>query len=201
MKKLILFFLPVSLCLAAVNSNFDNGEAEEKPQNETITISSADSNFDIVMKVITHKRCMNCHPSDDRPRQGDESRVHNFNVQRGADGHGMPGLQCSTCHQSENNDYSGVPGAPHWHLAPKSMGWQGLNRVQIAQAMLDPEKNGGRSVEEIEHHLTHDPLVLWAFEPGLNNEGEPRSVPPVSKEEFINAVKQWVAEGAVIPAE
>jgi len=197
MKKIILFFLPVFLCLAAVSANYTDDTSEEKPQNEDIS----SEHFDVMMKVITHQRCMNCHPSDDRPRQGDESRVHNFNVQRGEDGHGMPNLQCSTCHQSENNDYSGVPGAPHWHLAPKSMGWQGLNRVQIAQAMLDKSKNGNRSIAEIEKHLTEDPLVLWAFEPGLNNEGEPRQAPPVSKEEFQNAVKQWIANGAKIPAE
>ena len=161
----------------------------------------APKSFDVMMQVLTHQRCMNCHPADDRPRQGDESRVHNFNIQRGADGHGMPNVQCSTCHQSENNDFSGVPGAPHWHLAPQSMAWQGLSRVEIAQAMLDKSKNGGRSIEEIEKHLTEDALVLWAFDPGINNEGVPREKPPVSKEVYIQAVKQWVAEGAVIPSE
>jgi len=80
------------------------------------------------------------------------------------------------------------------------MAWEGLNRVEIAKSMLDPAKNGGRSIEEIEKHLIEDPLVMWAFNPGMNNEGEPREAPPVSKEAYIQAVKQWVANGAVIPS-
>lgn len=155
--------------------------------------------FDQMMQVIVHKRCVNCHPSGNRPHQGEDSHLHRFEVQRGDDGHGVAALTCNTCHQEENNDASGVPGAPHWHLAPRSMGWEGMNRVEIAQAMTDPARNGGRSIEEIETHLTEDPLVLWVFEPGVDNEGTPREKPPISKEEYIAAVKAWVAAGAPIP--
>ena len=27
-------------------------------------------------KVLTHPRCLNCHPAGDRPRQGDMARLH-----------------------------------------------------------------------------------------------------------------------------
>lgn len=155
--------------------------------------------FDQMMQVVAHKRCVNCHPSGDRPHQGEDSHVHRFDVQRGPDGHGVAALSCNTCHQEENNAASGVPGAPHWHLAPRSMGWQGMNRVEIAQAMVDPARNGGRSIQEIEKHLTEDPLVLWVFDPGVDHEGTPREKPPISREEYIAAVKTWVANGAVIP--
>ena len=37
-------------------------------------------------KVLTHPRCLNCHPAGDRPRQGDVSRLHQPPVERGADG-------------------------------------------------------------------------------------------------------------------
>lgn len=155
--------------------------------------------FHQMMKVITHKRCMNCHPKGDRPYQGEDSHIHRFNVQRGEDGHGVPTLQCNTCHQEENNLYSGVPGAPHWHLAPLSMGWEGLSDVEIAKAMLDRTQNGGRSVAEIEKHLTEDPLVLWVFEPGTDHEGIPREKPPITQETYVAAVKKWVSLGAIIP--
>jgi len=155
--------------------------------------------FEKVMLVVTHKRCMNCHPSDDQPRQGEDSHIHRFGVQRGPADHGTAALQCSTCHQEANNNFSGVPGAPHWGLAPKSMGWQGLSKYEIAQAMLDRSKNGNRSMSEIEHPLTEDPLVLWDFEPGIDNEGTSRETPPLSKEEWVSAVKTWVAAGAPIP--
>lgn len=200
-KALLLFI--TAICLANLGYtafNFDKNNSNAYEPIKENTALQNNSSFDVMMQVVSHKRCVNCHPSDDRPRQGEDSHVHYFNIQRGANGHGMPNAQCNTCHQSENNNYSGVPGALLWHLAPKSMAWQGLNRVEIAKAMLDSTKNGGRSLEEIRKHLTEDQLVLWAFEPGVNHKGEPREKPPVSKEDFIKAVNQWVAEGAPIPS-
>lgn len=155
--------------------------------------------FDQMMDVVAHQRCVNCHPSGDQPNQGKDSHPHRFGVQRGTKGFGVEGLQCSTCHQEENNLTSGVPGAPHWHLAPRSMGWAGLSRTEIARAMINRSKNGNRSLAEIEQHLTEDPLVLWVFEPGVNHEGTPREKPPVSKADYIAAVKSWIAAGAPIP--
>lgn len=199
MKKIPILLFTTLLILGLGSMSFsEKGEATEKPETEEVVNSDA---FEVVMQVVTHKRCMNCHPAGDRPRQGEDSHIHYFNVQRGEDGHGEKGFQCQTCHQSENNDYSGVPGAPHWHLAPRSMAWEGLSRVEIAEAILDETKNGGRSHAEIEKHMTEDPLVLWVFDPGVNNEGVPREKPPVTKDAYIKAVKEWMANGAVIPAE
>ncbi|MEM1215157.1 MAG: hypothetical protein AAGJ82_05710 [Bacteroidota bacterium] len=165
------------------------------------TAPVGDQPFDKMMAVLTHKRCVNCHPAGDRPLQGEDSHIHNFNVQRGPDNHGVAALQCKACHQTENNPYSGVPGAPEWHLAPLSMRWEGLTRVEIAKSMLDPERNGGRSLAETVKHLTEHELVLWAWEPGVDANGKPRELPPVSKKDYIQAVKDWAAAGAVIPAE
>ncbi|MEL6676808.1 MAG: hypothetical protein AAFR61_31660 [Bacteroidota bacterium] len=162
---------------------------------------SLETPFDQVMSVVMHQRCMNCHPQDDYPRQGADSHLHRFGIERGADGHGLPALQCATCHQTENNDFSGVPGAPHWHLAPLSMGWQGMSRTEVATAMLDRSKNGNRSHEQILEHLTKDKLVLWVFEPGVNHEGVAREKPPISQEAWVEAVTQWIENGAVIPEE
>lgn len=175
----------------------DENKLPEFSENDDAEL--AQQAFDQMMGVVMHKRCMNCHPSDDRPRQGEDSHLHYFSVQRGTDGHGTAAVQCSTCHQMENNNNSGVPGAPHWHLAPRSMGWQGLSKTEVAQAMIDPARNGGRSLEEIVKHLTEDELVLWAFEPGVNNQGIPREKPPIGKSEWIAAVKTWAANGAPIP--
>ena len=201
MKIIAFTLLSLALFIGTMGFNYESTVASKNTIDSPVSDKTSSEAFDVMMQVISHQRCVNCHPSGDRPRQGDDRRVHSFNIQRGEDGHGMLNAKCSTCHQSENNDYSGVPGAPHWHLAPKSMAWEGLNSVQIAQAMLDKSKNGGRSIQEIEKHLIEDPLVLWVFEPGINNEGGPREKPPVSKEDYIKAVRQWVAEGAVIPNE
>jgi hypothetical protein len=193
-----LAYLLLSSILVGVVMVFANTEVEtSSPKVENSEVEKTD--FDKMMAVLTHKRCVNCHPSSDYPRQGEDSHVHNFGVQRGTDNHGMPALRCESCHQHENNNFSGVPGAPEWSLAPRSMAWEGLSRVEIAKSMLDPKKNGGRTLKETVDHLTEHELVLWAWEPGIDASGKPREKPPVSKEEYIKAVKAWAAAGAVIP--
>ena len=199
MKQLtrpILLLIPILAGVIAFALPPEEEELELVPETTEEVSSEA---FEQMMSVVTHKRCMNCHPAGDRHRQGEDSHIHNFEVQRGEDGHGTLALQCESCHQTENNLLSGVPGAPHWHLAPRSMGWEGLSKEDIARAIIDRSKNGGRSLSEIEKHMTEDALVLWVFEPGVNNEGVPREKPPIDKETYIAAVKQWVKEGAVIP--
>lgn len=199
MGKRLAFIAILSFALMGVG--FSLSVTTQNSTDSSLSQNLADDPFTTMMKVITHKRCMNCHPAGDRPRQGANSHLHYFNVQRGADGHGIAALQCATCHQAENNDFSGVPGAPHWHLAPKSMAWEGLSRTEIARSMMNPENNGNRDLEETVKHLTEDDLVLWAFEPGVDDEGNPREKPPVSEKDFIAAVKAWAAAGAVIPEE
>jgi len=186
MKILLTGFVLVALTLTGLAMTATTTAPESTP-------------FDVMMSALTHKRCVNCHPSGDRPRQGEDSHTHNFNVQRGIDGHGVAALQCATCHRPENNDFAGVPGAPHWHLAPREMAWEGKTRTEIARQMLDPDRNGGKSLDDIVRHLTEDELVLWAWNPGVDDEGVPREKPPVSKQAYITAVKEWAAAGAPIP--
>jgi hypothetical protein len=169
-------------------------------ENEVVNETKSDDSYNKMMDVLTHQRCMNCHPSDHIPKQGDESHPHHFGMARGEDDHGFEATSCNTCHQSENNLNSGVPGAPHWALAPASMAWEGLTRAQIAERLLDKNTNGNRSHQELIKHMTEDDLVLWAWEPGVDADGEPRTIPPVSKEEFKKAVENWFADGAVIPS-
>ncbi|MDF4202155.1 hypothetical protein PXD56_04280 [Maribacter sp. SA7] len=161
---------------------------------------NANDDYNKMMDVLTHQRCMNCHPSDNIPKQGDDSHPHYFGMARGKNDHGFEATNCNTCHQSENNLNSGVPGAPHWALAPASMAWEGLTREEIAERLLDKNINGNRSHDELVKHMTEDDLVLWAWQPGVHANGEQRTVPPVSKEDFKKAVENWFANGAVIPS-
>ncbi|MEM9836856.1 MAG: hypothetical protein AAF828_10160 [Bacteroidota bacterium] len=197
-------YLLVCSLLALTTFGFSKASSEkEGTKAERTELNSPADNpteaFDKMMAVLTHKRCVNCHPSGDRPRQGEDSHYHNFNVQRGPDNHGTAAMKCSTCHQLENNNLAGVPGAPEWSLAPIEMAWEGLSRVEIAKSMLDPSVNGGRSLEETVEHLTEHELVLWAWEPGIDANGKARETPPVGKEEYIAAVKEWAENGAIIP--
>ena len=117
-------------------------------------------------KVLTHPRCVNCHPAGDRPRQGDARRLHQPPVSRGPDGHGTPTMRCDSCHKSANFDPGRVPGHPEWHLAPREMAWEGKTVAEICAQIKDPARNGGRKVEDLIHHIGKDTLVGWAWSPG-----------------------------------
>ncbi len=195
---------------ATMPADADSPPAHEPPAHEPLAPNASvrntpvgaplnESNFDTMMRVLTHKRCVNCHPSDGVPRQGEDSHQHYFGLKRGVDGTGFVSTKCKQCHQSQNNAFSGVPGAPDWSLAPESMRWQGLSRIEIAKSILDPKRNGNRTPEKVMHHLTEHPLVMWAWQPGVDAEGTRREVPPVAKDKFIAAVKQWFEDGTPIP--
>lgn len=199
----LLYVIPVLLCATIL---FAGGFANSEPDGATKSSSeelssSSEENFDKMMAVLMHKRCVNCHPNDNIPKQGEDSHPHYFGMARGEGNLGYQATTCNTCHQSENNDYSGVPGAPEWSLAPESMKWEGLTRTEIAESMLDPKRNGGRTHHEVMEHLTEHELVLWAWTPGIDAAGNARELPPVPVDEYIEAVKAWFEEGAVIPAE
>ncbi|MEQ9641694.1 MAG: Isoquinoline 1-oxidoreductase subunit [Alphaproteobacteria bacterium] len=159
----------------------------------------AEALFEEMAKVITHPRCMNCHPVGDRPFQGDDMRPHVPPVVRGAANFGPPGLHCTSCHNAENFDFTGakgsIPGHSPWHLPPVSMGWVGLSVGEICEQLKDPERNGGRSLAEIHEHNAEDGLVGWAWHPG-----EGRTPAPGSQEVFGELTKAWIEAGAACPS-
>jgi hypothetical protein len=146
-------------------------------------------------KVLTHPRCVNCHPAGDRPRQGDEGRPHEPPVWRGADGHGLPAMRCPICHQKANFEPGRVPGHPEWHLAPRSMAWEGKTLAEICAQIKDPARNGNRKVEELVHHIGDDTLVGWAWAPGFG-----RQPAPGTQQQAKALVDAWVKSGAACPA-
>jgi hypothetical protein len=150
--------------------------------------------FNKMAEVLQHPRCLNCHPRGDQPHQGMDMHVHIMNVQRGPDNHGVVGMKCATCHGSENNSNSHVPGAPKWALAPISMAWVGINRHELCLAIQDPKKNHAMSLEKLIHHNGEDPLVGWAWHPG-----EGREPAPGTQKEFGENTAKWVATGAACP--
>jgi hypothetical protein len=165
------------------------------------SVAESQALFQQLASVIQSPRCMNCHTDAAHPfpRQGDDRHRHMFNVQRGPLGNGAAGLHCSMCHQSTNNAASGVPGAPGWHLAPLSMAWEGLSVKDICKELSDPKRNGGRNAAQLADHFAHEALVLWAWVPGTDHAGHPRSLPPMSHEQFMAIVNRWVEGGAACP--
>ena len=145
-------------------------------------------------KVLTHPRCVNCHPAGDRPRQGEDGHPHQPPVARGADGHGFPAMRCSNCHQQANFDPARMPGHPEWHLAPRAMAWEGKTLAEICEQIKDPNRNGGRSLEDLVHHIGDDSLVGWAWAPGFG-----RTPAPGTQQTAGALVEAWVRTGAVCP--
>ena len=145
-------------------------------------------------KVLTHPRCVNCHPASDHPRQGEDGRPHQPPVERGADGHGLPAMRCSSCHQQANFDPGRIPGHPEWHLAPREMAWEGKTLGEICEQIKDPKRNGNRKVEELIHHIGQDTLVGWAWAPGYG-----RQPAPGTQAQAGALVEAWVKTGAACP--
>ncbi len=151
--------------------------------------------FSELGKVLTHPRCVNCHPAGDRPHQTDASRLHQPPVARGPDGHGTETMRCSICHGNANFDPGRMPGHPEWHLAPREMAWEGKSIAEICAQITDPARNGGRKVEDLIHHIGEDTLVGWAWHPGFG-----RSPAPGTQKEAGALVEAWVKTGAACPA-
>ncbi|HYI04829.1 MAG TPA: Isoquinoline 1-oxidoreductase subunit [Reyranella sp.] len=151
--------------------------------------------FEEAGKVITHARCVNCHPAGDRPAQGDDRRPHMPLVVRGVDNFGAVGMRCTTCHGPANFDPAGIPGNPAWHVAPIEMAWVGKSLGEICRQIKDPQRNGGKSMEELVHHMAEDSLVGWGWNPGVGREPAPGT-----QKEFGELIKAWSDTGAVCPA-
>jgi len=150
-----------------------------------------------VYRVLTSPRCQNCHPAGDTPLQGDDSHVHLQNVKRGNDGQGVYGMRCDTCHQATNR--SGLhmpPGNPKWGLPSleHTMVFVGRPAGELCMQIKDPQQNGGRSLEDLLHHIADDGLVGWGWSPG-----EGRTLPPLSRSETVAQLKVWIDGGAACP--
>ena len=150
--------------------------------------------FNEAAKVITHPRCVNCHPAGDRPLQGEDGHPHLPLVVRGPAGIGAVAMQCTNCHGPANYDPARVPGHPMWHLAPIEMAWQGKTSGEICEQIKDPKRNGGKTLEELVHHMAEDSLVGWGWNPGAGREPAPGT-----QKAFGALVEAWVESGSACP--
>lgn len=92
-------------------------------------------------KVLTHPRCVNCHPAGDRPHQGDTSRF------------GLPAMRCPICHQQANFEPAGVPGDPVWQdrasCRRRSLGGLGLGARRRSQSCARHANAGRRATRRL----------------------------------------------------
>jgi hypothetical protein len=190
-----LLLLAAAFAGAAMLSARQEAAAVARPADKDD--AGARAAFLEVYKVLMHPRCMNCHPSGDAPLQGDDSHVHLQNVKRGEDGKGKYALKCANCHQDTNLAGENLPpGNPTWQLPRKDMPlvFQGKSPHELADQLKDPKRNGGKTLEQLLEHVTHDKLVLWGWGPG-----DGRTKPPLSHDQFAQKFREWVQKGAASP--
>ena len=108
----------LALLTACASKPTQPAEPEPTPSNPTPLAAPADFDgmatdrerslalYGEMAKVLTHPRCTNCHPPDDRPRQGMQHAIHEPPVWRGEDGHGVAAMRCDSCHQEHNLDHA-----------------------------------------------------------------------------------------------
>jgi len=188
----------ILFCVALFSSVFlaVRTSAKSKPAPDRADSTAA---FESIVAILRHPRCINCHSTGDFPRQGNDGHPHGMNVRRGPDGKGVTGEKCVACHQDHNLSEEHLPpGAPNWHLPPADMPmiWQDLSDREICEQLKDPNRNGHRTLAQIEEHMTTDKLVAWGWDPGVGREPV-----PMPKDEFASKVKTWISGGAACPAQ
>jgi len=171
-----------------VEKKNEQTDAEKKREQESKEA------FIAAYKVFMHPRCMNCHPAGDIPLQGDDSRLHPQGVKRGPDGKGLYALKCKNCHQDAHVAGEHMPpGHAGWHLPPANlkMVFEGKSPRQLAMHFKDPKFTGFKTLDKMLEHVEKEPLVTnsWTY-------GTP---PPLTHEEFVEKVKEWIAKGAAVP--
>jgi hypothetical protein len=192
-KLLISGAAAAALCVAWA---CDSTEKRDDAPSEGAAQASLEA-WSTIYAVLQHPRCVNCHPSDGIPRQGEDFRPHAQLVQGGPDGRGRFAQRCDACHQTANLPGAHQPpGAPNWHLPPPHMPlvFAGKTPTELCEQMKDPARNGGRSPERVLEHLTQDPLVLWGWAPG---EGRPPVSTPHA--ELLRAMRTWIDGGCGCP--
>jgi hypothetical protein len=142
--------------------------------------------------VLTHPRCLNCHTVTGLPTQGDDRRPHPFEASPEADPQAGP-PSCNSCHTEG------------WRMAPLALAFENEPGKPAPGAALCYTLTTGRDDEEPDYERMIEfaqlsSVVLQAWELGKGQDGAQRSVPAVSHEEFVDALKRWISTGAPCPA-
>lgn len=154
--------------------------------------------FAEIGKVLTHPRCMNCHPAGDHPLQGADHHEHFPPAWRPESAAFAD--TCAACHTEANYtlhaqaSYKSIPGNPRWGLAPLSMAWEGKSLGDICRQIKDKERNGGRDLALLQEHVAKDDLVAWGWKPG-----EGREPAPGTQAQAGQLMQSWIDTGAECP--
>lgn len=199
MKRLVLLAAPIA---AMATLAFAQDAATPDAPVPTLPVEQGLEAWTKIHEVVSHPRCANCHVGDDGipmwsgPSYG-KTQPHGMNIKAGESRIGAEALICSTCHSEHNAEAPhGPPGAEIWALPPVEMQWWEKSSAEICAQLQDPERNGGRTLEEIRTHVADDALVGWGWAPGPGREPA-----PYSAEETAGFIDEWAAAGAPCPTQ
>jgi hypothetical protein len=118
-----------------------------------------------------------------------------MNIHAGESRIGAETMLCSTCHAYREGTGNDLPHmapqvAMNWQLAPVEAHWFGQSSEEICNQLRDPDRNGGRTMDEIAEHLNHDLILHWAWSPGGGREPAPYSL-----QEHVNDILIWGVAG------
>ena len=185
-------------------------DSTRNPASVDFQSLSPDDAFKVIHQVATGPRCTNCHAKGERPLQleGADSRFHNMYVHRQFS---QLGGLCVTCHQNRNFDTAHMPpGAENWRMPSSMKSYDGQttadelchiwksDRNQFEEGAQTGQK---RTPQELLDHVSNDPLVKWAFDPGPGRTPAGNSLGTTANGHaiFVQYYKAWVDGGAPCP--
>lgn len=196
-------YLSLLIAVAFGTSAYAAGETVDvtPPAEGSISTEEALAAWDRIYEVASHPRCSNCHvgpsnvPMWSGPSYG-KARPHGMNINAGESRIGAETIQCSTCHAyreiatADRLPHAAPQVAMDWRLAPVEAEWFGKSSVDVCNQLRDPERNGGRTYEDIASHLDHDLILHWAWNPGAGREPAPYDL-----QTHVNDVLAWGVGG------
>lgn len=145
-----------------------------------------------IYSVLTHPRCLNCHPAGDAPLHTEDSVPHDFGITRFSP---LDGVHCSTCHPASvvGDGQAPLPPAdPIWSLAPKEAVFEGRSSAELCVQLKDPALNQGRGPVGLTEHIRVDHLLQTSWHMG-------RPAPPLTHPELVEAFETWGQAGGPCP--
>ncbi len=191
--RISLLGLGLLLSAASCDTTPEGGGADLSTETGRKSVAA----WATIYAVLQHPRCVNCHPDDRIPKQGDDMHAHAQDIKGGADGRGGFGLHCDGCHRGVNAGPSPMPpGAPGWRMPTEEMPlvFAGKTSGELCRQLKDRRLNGNRSTEDLFVHLSTEPLVLWGWAPG-----EGRTPVHISHADLVKAARAWIDGGCGCP--
>lgn len=148
--------------------------------------------FDDIYAVLTHPRCMNCHPAGDAPLQGEDARPHSHGITRFSP---LQGIHCSQCHAPagiRDGQAPLPPADPLWSMPPRAMAFQDRTPSELCAQLTDRSVNGGRGLVSLTEHVEADHLLITSWHSG-------RPAPPLSHPDLVARFETWSAAGGPCP--